>query len=1536
MEDTTIKMDVPERTVPLPKAKQQQIDDNIFRDKITTGDKMDAMYGAVDFTGPILNGIGNFFDTEQPGFDVADKKYDKLFQGLSPNEISAVSDVKNVSQLETQVQNIKDQKNDARIISEMNTGESILLGLTMSMMSPTALAGMAVTNQIIGTFGRMRMLRAAGTNFRPKGPTPRPGPRVKTSEAYSHATGKEVMGTSSAMAGTEFGLIEAGNRSQGDENYDNVDNSVFMGAVVGAGLSGLFVGGQHLFGGLSQAQFTEMMIRNNDAADVPVYGPAMGSTASFDARQVYVADKQATKKKALQRPLFTTNKEYTFNTEATPPNRIWETEGTNLQPIIEPKTYTTKDGKLVIRDVVSANLIAYKKPMGPRVTSKVTKKNHADAEKEVIATSREIAKNSHGKYDASNLTNDVIRDSLNQDGKTIFKTGTKSDLVFSEDKLNVVGRVAGESENINPKRFITTKEATRIAEGKGTPNDLKKLSQATKTRADELEDLWQEDFAMRGKKPKTEWADKYTITVTKGEKKTKIDIEDDININRWEEAPAEMQPNGNGEAKTIIEEFENIYIEKAKEDIKHGKGIDEKHLNENEIGGEAKDINIVRSTLSAWLGSITNTRFTGSGATILMNKAAAGKIEKGMALVVSKFVTPIYTVANKAGKNLAAKVNTTDIDFELEKVFGMNQEFKFKAYNDYLVAHKKLDHTVRGKPMSMADFDTANTTNYLKVYSRYEEILSDKMRDKMKAEKKTNDLFDIHQKRLMETETIEEVVEVEGKQSVAPKEQIKNERVRYAVENDESVVDLIDDAVLADIKKQSDGEININHIYDEDASLTQYNRDYMDADLGYYQYYQRRALENGLDKEGTWSAKMYNRQMVDKEAIDADPVFAKATFHKAVREHKAYQNAVTESIENTTAKLNAVFKGGADKDVDLAIARIAELTEETAYLRSIDYGPKISKDVSDNLAQIEKYSSFLNKRNESVGQLAQEIRQLLHEPDRIAGEIVSGAQTAQLLRDQTFDINAFKGAPSFFKRRNLSIKMDVDGIEEFMKTGSQKNLASYDYKIKGEMKVHEVFGTRDVDEFIENVKREDLKNLDVMDEKILRDMFETAKGSKQIPDDPNAWGESIARMANQFTFLAAGGGFIKYALSELNVVGAKHGYINMVREIPEAFQLVKQMYSQAQQGKLDMSSPQMRDWMAMGEVYEIYSRRMKSAFSDMSQADMIATINAPGARGSTERGLQRAQQEYYKFTGLEGATILTKLVAARTFMRRLGDQVASGKIDANDLVRWGFDEADVGKLQHQLKRVGYDGVNNKDFSFDLWSDQAYAAEIKRKINRASQDTILRNQDLHKPLFTSDGKVAPIIKTTRLFMSFQFMSQERLLMAGMTDSVSRTMSGMASTSALLGFMYMMGEVSAIASGAKKEEDAVLPWGENAGKFYRQLAIMNSYSGTWGMAGQTFGFRNLDGGVAGAKYQSSINDVSRFVGGAPAAKAIGAIPLVSEPMKEMFGEGGSMNSFSRALKQTLPFNNHWLYSEYVKHMINTSGESVSEWNDRYNED
>ena len=754
--------------------------------------------------------------------------------------------------------------------------------------------------------------------------------------------------------------------------------------------------------------------------------------------------------------------------------------------------------------------------------------------------------------------------------------------------------------------------------------------------------------------------------------------------------------------------------------------------------------------------------------------------------------------------------------------------------------------------------------------------------------------------KIIKEQGLEDRISIKKEKLPDNQEYVDADYAAAKAEGHEALDEYIQDAVQAEVRRRAEEKAgDPMKILDATKDVEPWVKNAVEADVEYYRYHAKRAKKNGLDRKNTWSTKMYESHIMNKKSIVGDINGAIQTFAGAIRTHRSFYHVIRDMKDDIGNSLDAQVKSMKDAGKHQSAAALSRkiplINKEIDDLNSARegkdiftlarrYGVGINGGSDDVLASkvADSINRVLKKNLEKAdggSDIWMRINKTISSPDQMARDIVKKIESAEKVEDFSIDLSSV--TPNFLKRRGLKLNTGYDGLREYMNLGSNNALAVYDYKIKGRQAAMEKFGTTDREEYMAMLEREYKFKDSGKGKKAIKialDMFDTLIGDKQMPDDPYSWGMNLSRIARKFTYLNTGGAFAKYAISEIGVATAKHGFNNVMAEIPEAARILKDLYKSIKMGEnIDISDADFRDLFDMADAWEIFSSQMKSAFSDVSPIDAIITADSKAM--SADRKLQELQNIMYRYSGLEGATILTRLAVPRAVMRRMSDVIMKGKNIDKDLKRWGMDAGDTAKIRKELKRIGYDPKKRSDFQFSKWEDKELASKVKRIITKAGQDTIMRHEDLRLPTWMVDGNTLPIFQMTKLFMGFQVMSQERLLMAGMTENKARSMAGMLTTAGIIGMFTIIGETIDVATGKKKPEKATLPWNENAGKFFRQQALMQAYSGMYGQLGEFFGFRNWDGGIMSSKYQSGYRTLTKVAGGAPAAKAFSLLEVTT---------------------------------------------------------
>jgi len=529
-----------------------------------------------------------------------------------------------------------------------------------------------------------------------------------------------------------------------------------------------------------------------------------------------------------------------------------------------------------------------------------------------------------------------------------------------------------------------------------------------------------------------------------------------------------------------------------------------------------------------------------------------------------------------------------------------------------------------------------------------------------------------------------------------------------------------------------------------------------------------------------------------------------------------------------------------------------------------------------------------------------------------AALLVDTIRNSTNMRDMLFSKETL--TPSPLRKRNYSL--DSSKIEKYLNMNGSEVRQGYHYKMKGTIATQKMFGTSDVNKYMDNLDPRIVGE----ERKLLRTMFETALGTRQIPSDPGNAYKNIARDIKSFNYLTDAGGFAKYAVSELGVAAAKLGFNNVVKEFPAAAKMIQDMYTVKNINANTPEAARARDVIRAADGYDIFTGMNRSALGDHSDADSMirSGYNNKVIRTVSEKG-RELQETMFKFSGLEGATVFSKIILPRAFMGRLFDNIAAGKNVSESLKRWGMTKQDIDGIKKVLDEKGWDKDKFQDYDFAGWEDQQLAHKVQRMIGRMSRDVILRHESLRLPSWMTDGDSSAIIDLTKQFMSFSMMSYDKLLLAGLNDNKAMAAVGMIGSGAILGAFAHIEEEILVATGVKDHEKAVLPYNENAGQFFRRLAIRQSYASLPGNAMELAGFSEMNGGMFTGNFTSSGSDVSRFMGGPALANVI----QLSREGGQFFGDPSIKEGLDIA-KAIAPMNNLIWYDWSVRAGIAATGE------------
>lgn len=552
--------------------------------------------------------------------------------------------------------------------------------------------------------------------------------------------------------------------------------------------------------------------------------------------------------------------------------------------------------------------------------------------------------------------------------------------------------------------------------------------------------------------------------------------------------------------------------------------------------------------------------------------------------------------------------------------------------------------------------------------------------------------------------------------------------------------------------------------------------------------------------------------------------------------------------------------------------------------------------------------------NASVKQMKDELDLRMKELDEAPSNVK--AARAEMSRVQQYPKKAAKGtvdkitAPEAktianassdgqvkaFGRRTVNVDETHPAIANYMHKNEATIQQMYDYKTTGKIATQEVFGTIDRAEYEKYIKENVTSNARYVS--MLGDMFDRGLGTKQLPADMNDGFERFARTVSNYNYITMGGQFAKYGLAEMGATIHSVGFRGLMQSIP-AFRETIAMYKK---GYVPSAAQEAN--LRLADAGEIYKGNNMAALGDPQDIASTFAGENMGAFDKVEGWSKKMSQWMFRGSGLEAGTVWTKLVLPKAFMGRILDQVSRGRLDARsmqDMSRWGLSPDDLVAISKENWKANESGFVD-DFNLDNWKDAELSKRFQRAVHRMSRDTIMRPDANRLPNWLTDGSVNPIIKMAKQFMSFMFLSHERLMMRGLNERQGHAAMAVLGSFMFLAMFETIAERVAIATGLLKEKDAYYT-SDDPEKFkeaMKRLATLNSYAGLgptatefaelffgdgYGNKARTLG--KVAGGPALTRINSGKRALSDIIDGKYGDKAVVDFARTSVPFTNILG-------------------------------------------------
>ena len=504
--------------------------------------------------------------------------------------------------------------------------------------------------------------------------------------------------------------------------------------------------------------------------------------------------------------------------------------------------------------------------------------------------------------------------------------------------------------------------------------------------------------------------------------------------------------------------------------------------------------------------------------------------------------------------------------------------------------------------------------------------------------------------------------------------------------------------------------------------------------------------------------------------------------------------------------------------------------------------------------------------------------------------------------DLSVDDDIANGVVGHLKKRTLDTDRRVLDQAGYIRPNIDA-MAKYHYLMSGKIATKQSTGFSDLQSYRKHI--ESLEGLSKDDIGLLSDLFEDVQGTKALSSDPNSFHQLFVRGTGAYNYLTMGGQFTSYGMSEIGVGIMRTGFSYLGALIPAMRETIG-MYKGQKLSDIAEAS------MYMGDATDIIEALNKSRQGDVYSPDELFTSSDATRGQRAVKKMSDWSRTFFRYSGLEGITVLTKQAIPRAMMQRVIKEFQKNpNVVAKDMQRFGFSPDFTAKVMKQPFALDKFG-NVTDFNFSKW-DTDTALKFKRYMSRAARETIITVDATRLPSWmgSSSENIHVLFKLAKQFMSFSAVAHERLLLAGVNERAAMAAVGATVSAGILGTFQLASQEIAVELGimpkGNRKFDMETEQGRN--KFYEFLLTRQSFSGN---IGQMYDFMSEV-----TNPSKSYSASTKIAGGITAGRMIQMGKAIGEAVD---GEFGTHRQAS-VMKSMIIGNNIIGLDNMNRHIMNT---------------
>jgi len=610
-------------------------------------------------------------------------------------------------------------------------------------------------------------------------------------------------------------------------------------------------------------------------------------------------------------------------------------------------------------------------------------------------------------------------------------------------------------------------------------------------------------------------------------------------------------------------------------------------------------------------------------------------------------------------------------------------------------------------------------------------------------------------------------------------------------------------------------------------------------------------------------------------------------------------------VNEAAKRIDTYYKEVLEQGKGLKVHELSNITTNRHYMTRIFDFQKI-REIDDNIL-INRITKALKSHVANKGETEKAIATAAKD----IGSKLKKLDYDREYADYSFMVPKELGASAFFKARKY--KLDERELEDLLVTNIEDVVGQYSYSQAGGFAANHAFPelqgvprAEQIDTF-NKLYTEELRKSGASPKELdgLENMFKDMLGTFRIASDSNSAVWKGTRIMNSINSLTYGGGFVLNTASELGGLLLDGSVHNVMKVRLGSLKEIKKMFTNK-----TIEDPLVRDFILMGQFENLFENHNMMKMSD---TDTVFNV------GKVEHNLNKGVSEFFKYTGLRGATVaLEAMVGPKVIHDILSFSTKKELTLAQKkyMARIGLNKKDMTTVSRALNKHGE--FNKSGKIYDMHLDKFNEKEldlITTAVSRGMRHTVIKGDTTYLPSFMI--KPNAFNRLVFQFLRYPMAASETLLGRGMDESAARWTAATMTSTFMMGMVMWGREQAAIQAGLVEPRDAKFDgFIEDSDKAMKLFTVGLAKAGTLGGASIFADKLSAISGVPTPGSEYVTKDVLGTLGGATFSR-LPQLRNILEPVL-LRGEINNRGQWN-ALKGLMPGATVPLVNEYLQSQI-----------------